>query len=80
MASVQKPAKAAAAVGVPELRSRSHAGGGRAVRGLTCCPGNARDRLGDEEKEFAVVAAVPVTAAGLTYIYGRQCCPGVCGE
>ncbi|MCB0028751.1 MAG: hypothetical protein KDE28_12640, partial [Anaerolineales bacterium] len=31
-------------------------------------------RLGPEDAEFAVVGAVPVTAAGITYIYGRQSC------
>ena len=31
-------------------------------------------RLKEDEKEFAVVCAVPVTAPGITYIYGRQSC------
>jgi 4-hydroxybutyryl-CoA dehydratase / vinylacetyl-CoA-Delta-isomerase len=31
-------------------------------------------RLADEDRAFAVVAALPVDAAGLTYIYGRQSC------
>ena len=31
-------------------------------------------RLGVEDAAFAIVGAVPVTAAGITYIYGRQSC------
>lgn len=31
-------------------------------------------RLGPEDKEFAIVGAVPVEAKGITYIYGRQSC------
>ena len=31
-------------------------------------------RLKEEDKEFAIVGAVPVTAEGITYIYGRQSC------
>jgi 4-hydroxybutyryl-CoA dehydratase/vinylacetyl-CoA-Delta-isomerase len=31
-------------------------------------------RLGPEDKEFAIVGAIPVTAEGITYIYGRQSC------
>lgn len=31
-------------------------------------------RLGPEDKEYAIVGAVPVDAAGITYIYGRQSC------
>ncbi len=31
-------------------------------------------RLGPEDKDFAVVGAVPVDAPGITYIYGRQSC------
>lgn len=31
-------------------------------------------RLGEEDREFAVIGAVPLQAEGLTYIYGRQSC------
>lgn len=31
-------------------------------------------RLGEKDAEFAIVGAVPVTAEGITYIYGRQSC------
>ena len=31
-------------------------------------------RLGDDDKEFAVIGAVPLTAEGVTYVYGRQSC------
>jgi len=31
-------------------------------------------RLGAEDKDFAIVGAIPVDAAGITYIYGRQSC------
>ncbi len=31
-------------------------------------------RLGDKDKEFAIVGAVPGDAKGITYIYGRQSC------
>ncbi|MEZ5565022.1 MAG: 4-hydroxyphenylacetate 3-hydroxylase N-terminal domain-containing protein [Gammaproteobacteria bacterium] len=31
-------------------------------------------RLGVADKDYAIVAAVPVDAAGITYIYGRQSC------
>lgn len=31
-------------------------------------------RLGDKDKEYAIVGAVPVDAEGITYIYGRQSC------
>ena len=31
-------------------------------------------RLGPEDRDFAVVGAVPVDASGITYIYGRQSC------
>jgi len=31
-------------------------------------------RLGEEDKDFAIVGAVPVDAEGITYIYGRQSC------
>ncbi|MGB5166765.1 MAG: 4-hydroxyphenylacetate 3-hydroxylase N-terminal domain-containing protein [Woeseiaceae bacterium] len=31
-------------------------------------------RLGPNDKEYAIVGAVPVDAAGITYIYGRQSC------
>ena len=31
-------------------------------------------RLGMEDKDYAIVGAVPVDAAGITYIYGRQSC------
>ncbi len=31
-------------------------------------------RLGEQDKEYAIVGAVPVTAQGITYIYGRQSC------
>jgi 4-hydroxybutyryl-CoA dehydratase/vinylacetyl-CoA-Delta-isomerase len=31
-------------------------------------------RLGAEDRDFAVVGAVPVEAPGITYIYGRQSC------
>ena len=31
-------------------------------------------RLGPDDKDFAIVGAVPVDAPGITYIYGRQSC------
>ena len=31
-------------------------------------------RLGENDKDFAIVGAVPVDAKGITYIYGRQSC------
>lgn len=31
-------------------------------------------RLGEKDREFAIVGALPVDAAGITYIYGRQSC------
>ena len=31
-------------------------------------------RLGEGDKDFAIVGAVPVDAPGITYIYGRQSC------
>ena len=31
-------------------------------------------RLGEKDKDYAVVGAIPVEAEGLTYIYGRQSC------
>jgi 4-hydroxybutyryl-CoA dehydratase/vinylacetyl-CoA-Delta-isomerase len=31
-------------------------------------------RLGAEDRDYAIVGAVPVDAAGITYIYGRQSC------
>ena len=31
-------------------------------------------RLGENDKDFAIVGAVPVDAEGITYIYGRQSC------
>ncbi len=31
-------------------------------------------RLGADDKDFAIVGAVPVEAEGITYIYGRQSC------
>ncbi|MDH5500633.1 MAG: 4-hydroxybutyryl-CoA dehydratase [Gammaproteobacteria bacterium] len=31
-------------------------------------------RLGDKDRDFAVIGAVPVDAPGITYIYGRQSC------
>ena len=31
-------------------------------------------RLGEEDKDFAIVGAIPVDADGITYIYGRQSC------
>jgi 4-hydroxybutyryl-CoA dehydratase/vinylacetyl-CoA-Delta-isomerase len=31
-------------------------------------------RLGDKDKEFAVIGAIPADAEGITYIYGRQSC------
>lgn len=31
-------------------------------------------RLGADDKDFAIVGAVPVDAKGITYIYGRQSC------
>ncbi len=31
-------------------------------------------RLGPDDKDFAIVGAVPVEAEGITYIYGRQSC------
>jgi 4-hydroxybutyryl-CoA dehydratase/vinylacetyl-CoA-Delta-isomerase len=31
-------------------------------------------RLGEQDRDFAVVGAVPVDAPGITYIYGRQSC------
>ena len=31
-------------------------------------------RLGEDDRDFAIVGAVPVDAPGITYIYGRQSC------
>jgi len=31
-------------------------------------------RLGENDKDFAIIGAVPVDAKGITYIYGRQSC------
>jgi len=31
-------------------------------------------RLGEKDTDFAIIGAVPVDAAGITYIYGRQSC------
>jgi 4-hydroxybutyryl-CoA dehydratase / vinylacetyl-CoA-Delta-isomerase len=31
-------------------------------------------RLGEKDKEYAIVGAVPVDAEGITYVYGRQSC------
>jgi 4-hydroxybutyryl-CoA dehydratase/vinylacetyl-CoA-Delta-isomerase len=31
-------------------------------------------RLGEKDKDYAIVGAVPVEAPGITYIYGRQSC------
>lgn len=31
-------------------------------------------RLGPDDKEFAIIGAIPVSAEGITYIYGRQSC------
>jgi len=31
-------------------------------------------RLGEDDKDFAIVGAIPVATAGITYIYGRQSC------
>ena len=31
-------------------------------------------RLGEADKDFAIVGAVPVDAKGITYVYGRQSC------
>lgn len=31
-------------------------------------------RLGPDDRDYAIVAALPVDAAGITYIYGRQSC------
>jgi 4-hydroxybutyryl-CoA dehydratase/vinylacetyl-CoA-Delta-isomerase len=31
-------------------------------------------RLGENDREFAIVGAIPVDAQGITYIYGRQSC------
>jgi 4-hydroxybutyryl-CoA dehydratase/vinylacetyl-CoA-Delta-isomerase len=31
-------------------------------------------RLGEDDKDFAIVGAIPVDAKGITYIYGRQSC------
>ena len=31
-------------------------------------------RLGETDREFAIVGAIPVDAEGITYIYGRQSC------
>lgn len=31
-------------------------------------------RLGPEDKDFAIIGAIPVEAEGITYIYGRQSC------
>jgi len=31
-------------------------------------------RLGDNDKDYAIVGAIPVDAEGITYIYGRQSC------
>lgn len=37
-------------------------------------------RLGDRDKAFAIVGAVPVHAEGITYVYGRQSCDTRCLE
>jgi len=37
-------------------------------------------RLGEEDKDFAIVGALPVDAEGITYIYGRQSCDTRAGE
>ena len=31
-------------------------------------------RLGEEDRDYAIVGALPVTAPGITYVYGRQSC------
>jgi 4-hydroxybutyryl-CoA dehydratase/vinylacetyl-CoA-Delta-isomerase len=31
-------------------------------------------RLGDADRDYAIVGALPVDAAGITYVYGRQSC------
>ena len=31
-------------------------------------------RLGEKDKDYAIVGAIPVDASGITYIYGRQSC------
>lgn len=31
-------------------------------------------RLGEKDKDYAIVGALPVTAKGITYVYGRQSC------
>jgi 4-hydroxybutyryl-CoA dehydratase / vinylacetyl-CoA-Delta-isomerase len=31
-------------------------------------------RLGEDDRDFAIVGAIPVDAEGITYIYGRQSC------
>ncbi len=31
-------------------------------------------RLGEKDKDYAIVGALPVTAEGITYVYGRQSC------
>ncbi|MFC1694536.1 4-hydroxyphenylacetate 3-hydroxylase family protein [Pseudomonadota bacterium] len=31
-------------------------------------------RLGEDDREFAIVGALPVDAEGITYVYGRQSC------
>lgn len=31
-------------------------------------------RLGEKDKDYAVIGAIPVNAKGITYIYGRQSC------
>ena len=31
-------------------------------------------RLAAEDREYAVIGAIPVDAPGITYIYGRQSC------
>ncbi len=31
-------------------------------------------RLGENDRDYAIVGAVSVEAAGITYIYGRQSC------
>lgn len=31
-------------------------------------------RLGEQDKDYAIVGAIPVDAQGITYIYGRQSC------
>lgn len=31
-------------------------------------------RLGEKDKDFAIIGAIPVDAPGITYIYGRQSC------